>query len=218
MLVVLEFTEFQWIIPDTHSMKHNKPRPQLWDGSKASEPSYLKSSVFLQTVALMDDDSSAKLDQLLEAVWKFTATSSEGIPSLLRLLRRRKVDTTRADRARARITELRHLMRKDSAAIDLLDKLETTRTVRPIHVSGPQEALASYLDRHSYLVGRRGNAANPAGQWKGACVAAVNELLPSCIENRFSTIAGLLDACGMNCNRHQARGILKSRDRRQPSS
>jgi len=206
-------------------MNWERPRPKLMVGKELAEPTYYTSAVFLRVVAQMDDMRSPdqprrlspaqELDRLLEAIWKHSVSPENDRVKLDELLQDKRDDVARAKEARLHIEGLRRLMQAEKSATPLLDQLENSRTCRPIHVSGPRESLANYLNDHIHLVGTRGKASDPESQWRGACVAALDELIPPTVKHRYSAIAELLKECGMRCTRHQPRGIIKSRIRRR---
>jgi hypothetical protein len=203
-------------------MNWERPRPKLMVGKKLAEPTYHTSAVFLRVVAQMEDTRSPRrrskaqeLDYLLEAIWKHSASAGNDRVKLATLLQYKRDEVARASQTRSHIETLRRLVQEDKAATSLLDQLANSRTCRAIHVSGPRESLANYLDDHTRLVGTRGKASDPTSQWRGACVAALDELLPPTVNHRYSTIAALLEECGMPCTRHQTRGIIESRQRRK---
>jgi len=200
---------------------------RLWNGEQFVSPTYHQHEGFRRALELLDDtrtpgarSAAQQLDDFLAAVWQHSTKSSELGATPRRAQRRLMLVSERAARARERIHELRRVMRKDSSALALLDGLLESPTCRPVIVIGRHRSdfLASFFLQRPHLVGYRGGAgerSDPNGIWRGACIAALDELLPDGLASRYSTIASLLSVCGMPCDRHQARGVIESRNRRR---
>lgn len=207
-------------------MKWPSANLRLWDGEKLVSPTYHQTEAFQRALALLDDtrtpgapSAAQQLDSFLSAVWMYSLASRKDTTTPRRYQRRWEVIFERAARAREQIFALRRLMRKDAPAMAFLNDLLESHTCRPVYGWGGGLApLAHYFMERPHLVGRRGGAGDrskPEGVWRGACIAALDELLPDDIDNRASTIAALLRACGMPCTRHQSRGVIESRSRKR---